>query len=122
MIFRNRNGTLTLTDDVTPTRTTTLAASVTGAALQTAIDAFFNAAPLPVPDGVSMYGFRRAVIEAGRAAAALAAINASDATTQAYWQFQRTVGRQDPELIALATALGATAASVDDIFRKAAGY
>lgn len=76
----------------------------------------------PVPQEVSRFQARAALMAAGLLETADLAVAASgDAFLQLAWKEAVTFRRNSPGIAALAPALGLTDADLDDLFRAAAG-
>jgi hypothetical protein len=79
------------------------------------------APPPPIPEIVSRFQARAALLYAGKLADAEAAVAASgDALTQLAWAEAVEWKRTSPALNALAAAIGMSSSEIDDLFRTAA--
>ncbi len=76
--------------------------------------------PLTVPLRVSPRRFRLALNSVGLREAVETAVAAADQNTRDAWEYALEFERNDPAIIGMATALGLSAAQIDDIFRQAA--
>lgn len=76
--------------------------------------------PPPVPRVVSPRQARLVLLAAGKLDAVNAAVAGADAATRIAWEFATEVRRDDPGVIALAKAVGFSAADLDSMFIKAA--
>lgn len=76
--------------------------------------------PPPVPDRVSPRQARLALLAIGKLDAANAAIEKSGDATKIAWEFSSYVLRNDPDVIALASAVGLDDSALDQLFIKAA--
>jgi len=77
--------------------------------------------PTPgVPQVVTRFQARAALLNAGLLDDAAAAVAQADAFTQLVWNEASEWRRDNQRLIALATAIGLTSGQIDDLFRAAA--
>lgn len=82
--------------------------------------AFWQALFDPVPGQVSAGQFLRALNQQGLLAAVDAAVAQADTLTQRLYSRAPFFLRNDPEVTAIATAIGKTSADLDNLFRLAA--
>lgn len=75
---------------------------------------------VPVPESVSAFQAKAALMLAGILPQVEATIAQADAFTQLAWAEALTFRRDSPAIAALSAALGLTSAQVDDLFRTAA--
>ncbi len=100
--------------------------TVTGTATVRDMTADEYAAANPVPDAVTNYQARTALIEAGVFAKADAALRGADQTVAANqialqaWDYANQFFRNQPIIAAMQALLGLSDAQVDDLFRAAA--
>lgn len=77
--------------------------------------------PEPVPQVVTRFQARAALMQAGKLSAATAAVEASgDDFTKLAWAEASEWRRDSALVISMATAVGLTSAQIDDLFRTAA--
>jgi hypothetical protein len=76
--------------------------------------------PPPVPEIVSRFQARAALMQIGKLAEAEAIVAQADAITQLAWAEAIEWKRSSPALNGLAEAMGLTQAGLDDLFRAAA--
>lgn len=120
MIAYNADGSVTLSSDIDPTITQKLAAGSTQAQVDAAVATFFAANPGPVPQSVSAFQAKAALLNAGLMPQVTTAVNAASQIVQLAWAQAETFDRNDSTIAALATALGLSSAQVDNLFRQAA--
>lgn len=77
-------------------------------------------AVVPVPESVSAFQAKAALMAAGILPQVEATIAQADAFTQLAWAEALQFRRDSPAIAALSAALGLTSAQVDDLFRTAA--
>ena len=78
------------------------------------------AQPEPVPETVSRFQARAALLQIGKLADAEAVVAQADAITQLAWSEAIEWKRSSPALNGLAEAIGLTQPEIDDLFRAAA--
>jgi len=78
------------------------------------------AQPVPVPETVSRFQARAALLQIGKLADAEAVVAQADAITQLAWSEAIEWKRSSPALNGLAEAIGLTQPEIDDLFRAAA--
>ena len=99
---------------------------VTGSALEwdgekvTRVFTSEPAPPPPVPETVSRFQARAALLQIGKLADAEAVVAQADAITQLAWAEAIEWKRTSPALNTLAEAIGLTQPEIDDLFRNAA--
>lgn len=97
---------------------------ITDAEAEALRQATIAAAPVPVPNIVTMRQARLALLAAGLLASVNAAIAAMPGTegdaARIEWEFAAHVERQQPLVLALASALALTEQQLDDLFVAAA--
>lgn len=120
MISYNADGSVTLVSDVTPSITQMLAKGSTQAQVDAAAATFFAANPGPVPQSVSAFQAKAALLNAGLMTQVTTAVNAASPLVQLAWAQAATFDRGDSTIATLAAALGLTSAQVNDLFRQAA--
>ena len=76
--------------------------------------------PAPVPQTVSRFQARAALLQIGKLADAEAVVAQADAITQLAWAEAIEWKRSSPALNGLAEAIGLTQPEIDDLFRAAA--
>lgn len=76
--------------------------------------------PPPVPDRVSPRKARLALLAIGKLDAANAVVSQAGSETQIAWEFSTYVLRNDPSVIALASAIGIDSEGLDLLFIEAA--
>lgn len=80
--------------------------------------------PEPVPQSVSAYQARMALLNAGKLAEVYALVAQLGPTSEAYiaWEYGTGVERNSPLMLALAAQLGYSDEFLDDLFRDALTY
>jgi hypothetical protein len=86
----------------------------------TALIANVNAQLAVVPSPISSPAARSVIYSMGLHTQVEAAVAEGSATVQQLWYTAATIDRNDPNLIAIGTALGLTSDQIDDMFRAAA--
>ena len=71
----------------------------------------------PVPEQVSPRQIRQALTRAGLRTAVEYAVSQSDQDIKDWWDYSTVFERHNPQVIAMAAALGVTDAQVDDLWR-----
>jgi hypothetical protein len=75
--------------------------------------------PAPVPDAVTPFQAKAALLNAGLLDAVLAAIAAAPRITQLAWAEATEFRRTSPTVLMLAASLGLTSTQLDDLFKAA---
>jgi len=75
--------------------------------------------PAPVPDAVTPFQAKAALLNAGLLDAVLAAIAAAPRITQLAWAEATEFRRTSPTVLMLAGSLGLTSTQLDDLFKAA---
>lgn len=86
------------------------------AALVAGVNATLAVVPTPVPS----WAARTVIMAYGLQAEAEAAVASAGADVQALWYTAQNIDRDDPNLIAIGTAIGLSSDQIDDMFRAAA--
>lgn len=73
----------------------------------------------PVPEQVSPRQIRQALTRAGLRSTVEYAVSQSDQDTKDWWEFSTVFERHNPQVVAMAAALGVPDAQVDDLWRLA---
>lgn len=76
--------------------------------------------PAPIPQTVSRFQARAALLQAGKLAEAEAVVSQADVITQLAWAEATEWKRSSPAINTLAEAIGLTQDDIDDLFRAAA--
>ena len=116
-----RDGSVTLRDNSDPSRNAMIAPGASAADQVGQIAAFFAGVIAPVPDAVTNYQARAALIAAGLFDKADAAVRASgDPKAVQAWDYANNFYRSSPFIAKLGGDLGLADSQIDDLFRAAA--
>lgn len=77
--------------------------------------------PITIPQSISRFQARAALLAAGRLSDVEAAVASADAFSQLAWAEAQEWRRDSPTLDALAKGIGLNDAEIDDLFVQAAG-